>query len=241
MSAPRNTGYVMSKARPILFNGAMVRALLEGRKTNTRRVVKPQPDVSDNGCWDWHFVRGGFRGAASTHLESFPKMARPYCPFGRVGDLMYVRETFVQGSEYEDGQPKEAEDGGYVEKIWYRASDPSFCWDHDGEKDHDNPPWKPSIHMPKWASRLTLEITGVRVERLQDISEEDAKAEGIGEGEQDECLHTNPTAYNAFKQLWDGINGYGTPSSWDANSWVWVIEFKVHNKNVESLINELER
>nr|WP_319802623.1 hypothetical protein [Marinobacter sp. EN3] len=141
------------------------------------------------------------------------------CPYGRPGDRLWVRETF-QGplvsydraqEFYEDRLKFESPE--YCE---YRADggpDPVFV-DADDEERHG---WKPSIHMPRWASRINLEITGVRVERLQDISEQDAKAEGV---EPAQCCDAH---YHGFSKLWQSING---PDSWDANPWVWVVEFK---------------
>ena len=178
------------KDRPILFKGEMVRAILEGRKTQTRRVVK---HVETN--------------------EPVLRDPRPYkkpCPYGPVGDRLGVRETFMPMPHLNA-------------KAFYRATDRLV-----GGK------WKPSIFMPRALSRITLEITNVRVERLQDISERDARAEGVIRRtdchrdysemwEMADGYHMTPFATDAFVDLWQSING---KDSWAQNAWVWVVEFK---------------
>lgn len=170
--------------RPILFSGEMVLAILDGRKTMTRRVVKPQPEP-DTDCP--HHVGTGIERKARI------------CPYGKPGDRLWVRETFCS---FPDGN------------IFYRA---------DNDERAPMKGWKPSIFMPRALSRITLEIKNVRVERLQDISENDAKAEGtdgeryLGQGF-DHCVYRE-----AFRTLWESING---PGSWESNPWVWVVEFK---------------
>lgn len=211
------------KERPILFSAPMVRALLDGSKTQTRRLVKPHPG---NG---WAFETPPVLGRiTSTHSKKgkfgafirrglgtdFPEADLIPCPHGQPGDRLWVRETWCR--EFEGG-------------FNYRADDAP------GEKaefvDANGEPlkgtrWKPSIHMPRAASRITLEITGVRVERLQDISENDAIAEGVSEtgalilGNKAQDV-SGPIAEYAV--LWESING---PGSWDANPWVWVVEFR---------------
>ncbi len=163
--------------KPILFSGEMIRAVLDGRKTQTRRVVKPQPV----GLW------------------AAPGKSR--CPYGQPGGRLWVRETFY---------PERSHRG----PVSYRAT-----WPRD-----DDPPdggWKPSIFMPRWASRITLEIVSVRVEQVQDISEDDARAEGVDDG----TGQTRPLHPYWFRALWDSINskrGYG----WEKNPWVWVVAFR---------------
>lgn len=175
------------KERPILFSGEMVRAILDGRKTQTRRVVKPPPPSNSGG---------------TSEIFALAKQ----CPYGQPGDWLWVRETWAPAAT--EGYDKR-DDGGL---IWYRATDERVCMG----------PWRPSIFMPRQVSRIMLEITDVRVERLQDITEEDAKAEGVA------AWHdtANGTVYRPeFEMLWDSINGkrgYG----WDMNPWIWVIEFK---------------
>lgn len=165
------------KERPILFSGPMVKAILEGRKTQTRRVVKNP-------------------GPLSTTLS----------PYGVPGDRLWVRETW--GHEA-DGNACDDIRCGNPDHIWYRASekDPSIF-----PKDF----WRPSIHMPRWASRLTLEVTAVRVQRLNELDKWDAKAEGI------DPTYPNPIA--SFSALWDSINGKKHP--WSSNPVVRVVEFR---------------
>lgn len=197
------------KERPILFSGAMVRAILAGRKIQTRRVVKEQDLV------EFCEETGEFIFAHSRECPNFCDYAcggLP-CPYGKVGDRLWVRETWAPASSF-DPSPET----GAV----YRA-------DHYGvEVDWK---WKPSIHMPRWASRIMLEITGVRVERLQEIGKDgrhasDVKAEGLTEENWlhlAKFFHADDCPAIAFSQLWESINGKG---SWSLNPWVWVVEFK---------------
>ncbi len=203
----------MSAERPILLNDEMVRAILEGWKTQTRRVIKPQPTLCERSGFRW---KGYAYGIGSDHLETQCNFARPACPQGKPGDRLWVRETWCAVDDTElDGE----------RWVDYRAT-PKYSAEHPAgwENAPDSPEalkWRPSIHMPRWASRITLEITDVRVERLQDISEDDSMAEGIlFEGDQ-------PSPRDNFSALWELING---PDSWDANPWVWVIEFKRVNQ-----------
>lgn len=219
------------KERPILFSGPMVRAILEDRKTQTRREVKPQPlmwDSSDKPS----ISDGPIHGPEEYQPVAYDKhgdmiAGKPIygvydsdgewgvkCPYGQPGDRLWVRETFAD------------EAGGtrrfLGEHIFYRADD----WQPLVDR------WTPSIHMPRWASRVLLEITAVRVERLQDISSADCIAEGCSGGHSSiPCYPYSATEKEHYQWLWDSINGAG---SWDANPWVWVIDFKVvereHNR-----------
>ncbi|ECG8601167.1 hypothetical protein FNH69_22160 [Salmonella enterica subsp. salamae] len=194
------------KERGMIFNAEMVRAILDGRKTQTRRPIKwkqtrftEMAERDDGSLWPWaeDCERGGDIWFT--------------CPFGEVGDRIWVRETW-------------AEAGASAPDLkLYRANYP----DHVPAHYENVPPaeeirWTPSIHMPRWASRITLEITDVRVERLNAISEEDAQAEGV----QPACYEITPpeAAYRvSFGEVWRGIYG---EESWAANPWVWVIKFK---------------
>lgn len=197
------------KERPILFSGEMVRAILDGSKTMTRRVIKPQPGNVTTGPTPMgsNWMAWGMYG-----------MVRDlWCPYGQPVDRLWVRETWSQFAPRPkpgDGVPENA---CIDYRADYSASALRRGLDSDGDP-YKPPSWRPSIHMPRWASRINLEVVSVRVERVQDISEDDARAEGI----------SNPLgslALNIFPSLWDSINlkrGYG----WDTNPWVWVIEFK---------------
>ena len=194
------------KERPILFSGEMVRAILDGRKTQTRRVIKPQPKKAMiyAACDSIWITKG------ETFLPSQPKWIAPY---GQTGDRLWVRETWGIDPNDWFPNPSPSAIGFMLNKIQYRADwkDEPYHWG-----------WHPSIFMPRWASRITLEITDVRVERLQDISEDDCWHEGIRLG----GTVTFTAGYKIlFRDLWDKLNnkrGY----SWKSNPWVWVIEFK---------------
>lgn len=196
------------KERPILFSGPMVRAILDGRKSQTRRVVKPQPLHGDFAVCKYHKTLVDRNG--NTYPSDEDRFGicdvdgewSVQCPYGQVGDRLWVRETFVVCDD---------------SSIFYRADGKPDPW--DGVK------WKPSIFMPRLASRITLEITGVRVERIHDLSHDDAIAEGFqGQGWK-VSDDRSPIVYpcHEFRQLWIKLNGEG---SWASNPWVWVIEFK---------------
>lgn len=217
----------------------MVRAILDGRKTQTRRIVKAK-DSDPERCIilrtlmanvnEWRFQGGRWFG-----IDGYDTLVFADCPYGAVGDRLWVRETWTP--DHADFYPNFP--------ICYRA-------DFGPEYDRENGKvfsseqnawfpfrWRPSIHMPRRASRISLEIAGVRVERLNDISEEDARAEGVAKMKRDPasshqwlfepvfgCDHPSGTLGNArecFESGWNKING---PGSWSANPWVWVIEFK---------------
>ena len=181
------------KERPILFNTEMVKAILDGRKTQTRRIIKPQP-YCDFGM----VVIEDKKTGAIYNIKSL-NASRFCCPYGHPGDRLWVRETFC--TDWCDHVIYKA-DGGSAVEAGYK---------------HE-PRWKPSIHMPRSACRLLLDIVDVRVERLQDITFDDARKEGS-------YLASDVDDEGGFINLWDSINlkrGYG----WDTNPWVWVIEFR---------------
>lgn len=201
--------------KQILFSGEMVRAILDGRKTQTRRVIKPQTEHGITMC---HWSDSGW--AIADAPNEFGNQActckRVSAPYGNAGDLLWVRETwqYAESSGYDSPSDNRQEtwQADWPSPIWYRATDA-------GEVDCK---WRPSIFMPRWASRLTLRVTAVRVERVQEISEADAKAEGVTAW----CDTKDGKVYQPeFRMLWDSINakrGY----SWDSNPWVWVVEFE---------------
>lgn len=201
------------KERPIIFNGDMVRALLDGRKTQTRRVIKPQPTLSESTGFNW---KGYAYGIGSNYQGTQRNFAKNQCPYGQPGDRLWVRETWSHTGQ---GVWRVRDAGMAVDgNLIYRASN-----------DAAGVGWFPSIHMPRWASRILLEVTDVRVERLQEISEADAEAEGITASEKfPDCYMTPAGDYAApkvaFQRLWESINGDG---SWEANPWVWVVEFRM--------------
>lgn len=203
-----------AKERPILMSAPMVRALLAGTQTQTRRVVNDlEPGVSYRGVepdGSHLFTRGHAYGKVR-------------CPHGQPGDRLRVRESF-SGPHMLTGLPP---------RDWNPGT-PIYYW-ADG-REPPNGDWtkpKPGMHMPMWASRITLEISDVRVQRLQEITEDDARAEGITDGGCLNCgnpelccgcLNPRPDARDAFANLWMSING---PDSWDENPWTWALSFKV--------------
>lgn len=198
----------------------MVRAILEGRKTQTRRIAKEFNEMPNlDGI-----------------LKRFPNQQG--CPYGEPGDRLWVRET------HQYWWPDWEDLGSHPCRCRYKADDAIIDlpveWDEgnqfftpeDAGLDKEPHKWRPSIYMPRWASRIMLEITGVRVERLQEIREADARAEGItdggcltcGESEPCGCSDPKPDARDGFAWLWQSIHG---TDSWHANPWVWVLEFKM--------------
>lgn len=219
------------KERPIIFSAPMVHAILAGTKSQTRRMIKPQPDLSilkPNIDLEYRTrLDGEFRTNHVLCCSNGLPVYQYLCPHGQVGDRLWVRETYFSEVAGDKNFP-----------VWYRATEEkTFPY---------KSAWKPSIYMPRWASRILLEITDVRVERLQDISEDDAKSEGLrytskdsgktwkyGIADADGQPGTDNTGWawnqwnvsptKAYSTLWNKIHG---PDSWDKNPWVWVIEFK---------------
>ncbi|MNL09770.1 hypothetical protein D3C87_1305430 [compost metagenome] len=232
------------KERPILFSAPMVRAILEGRKTVTRRAIKPQPGSCDHSLWPnqpapvWGMDpdESGWRcGICGNGMRMTKRTAVGIsCPYGKPGDRLWVRETWMdlRGT----GVEHRPDSDGPLQRYAYRADSPPGSHADEARK-YFGLKWKPSIHIPRVASRILLEITEVRVERLQDISDEQAKAEGIIPHVRG-GWHWHPhnpsnvddwhqfgfkTPVWAFQDLWAGINGQ---ENWDANPWVWVVELK---------------
>lgn len=217
-----------SKERPILFSAPMVRAIIAGQKTQTRRLLKGSTEHK------------GPYNPAYIECHKNEKGWASICPYGSPGDRLWVRETWwhYKSSElelagYEGGGTRCLLDDGRVHEEPIKVIDGKI-WE---PKDYDIWQRKPSIHMPRWASRITLEITGVRVERLQDISTEDIDAEGFGgdfpHNVMPELFPSNePEAYagmsmqECFARLWSSIHAVDGPNGWSSNPWVWVVEFK---------------
>ena len=220
------------KERPILVKGPMVRAILEGRKTQTRRVVKPQPEDGT---------------ALQTGMELFQRIGT--YPWGQPGDLLWVRETHCFRSTATDieveGKEDLPTDGRPYKNFGDYSLVPIYQADEKAELSYDDDPrdgcrdcedgnphghWRPSIFLPRWACRIVLQVKSVRIERLHCITEDGAKAEGADKGE----IHGSAVTYrNGFKILWDSINekrGFG----WDKNPFVWVIEFERVPNNTKS-------
>lgn len=228
------------KDKPIIMSAPMLRCLMEGKKTQTRRIMKPwfgkkHPTLNlkehgdsninysgrfdDPGSWGYPYAEDGAADIAIG--DSY--WANMFCPYGSVGDLIWVRENFCKN-----------EMGG----------DPAVFYAADGYKKFPSLrklKWKPSIHMPRHSSRLTLEITAVRVERLQGISTQDAAAEGLRMCSNGYWWHSEPESQfwaamnpiQAYEFLWGDIHGY---ESWQANPWVWVLDFKVHKQNIDEFL-----
>jgi len=226
------------KERPILFNADMVRAVLDGRKTQTRRIIQSAAkNMQASGHKVIEYREPGdkwygehvfsMRNQSGTWCDYTKEQFLAKCPFGVVGDRLWVRESFYEHGHWQGG--------GYDPEDSYFVSAKQVLYPADGIQRPSELKReyfcrsRPSIHMPRWASRITLEITGVRVERLWDITEDDAKAEGCtfealrfkpGTREVEEMGHT---AVYQFGGLWQSIYG---EESWQANPWVWVVEFK---------------
>lgn len=207
------------KERGILLSAPMVRALLEGRKSQTRRVLRPGQRVEVD--------RQGYPFVAVRHSCGWERRVVP-CPYGQPGDRLWVRETWA-------GWPNA--DGSVT--VAYRAScnnDEFDLVESDGALARvEVVRWRPAIHMPRWASRITLELTDVRVQRAQDISQEDAMAEGVERGDVvtggawRRYTATGPSCEGpreSFRSLWDSINGERQGYSWADNPWVWALSFR---------------
>ena len=205
--------------RPILFSAPMVRALLSGTKTQTRRVLKPQPPDTTHQVSTWHhpdprqhFFAWTDNGEGGAELAD-DGWCKP-CPYGQPGDRLWVRESHWWFRDEYDPETGYFPPKLTADDVEYRA---------DGEK--PDRIWRPSIHMHRWASRITLEVTDVRVENLNSISEADAIAEGVNV-HSDHHGKPRTSIYSpvqAYRDLWESING---PGSWALDPWVWCVSFK---------------
>lgn len=244
--------------RPILFSGPMVRAILSGAKTQTRRVVTPQPEFAQLHEWRGKVIRDCEARAWCWKAHDFGDgdavNARPgsamhaLSPYGVPGDRLWVRETWYDDFDRDPGDPADVNRDGSIEGIEYRATHDCTSWEAgcpcnpDGDRKRSE--WRPSIHMPRWASRITLEVEDVRAERLQEITNDDAKREGVEQqcfdgmgcwlnyqlGDGTYCLE----ARSSFETLWDSINGSRPGCSWEENCWVWRIAFRRVDANAEA-------
>ncbi|MGH3427721.1 MAG: hypothetical protein ACRDQZ_09175 [Mycobacteriales bacterium] len=219
--------------RPIIMQPESVKAILEGRKTQTRRVIKPQPPSEAKSCGVLRAPGTKYHGHwwwldAISFDDATPLDGEFRCPYGMWGDRLWVREAWlpvVDGADH--GTPgwlewtpdpeRPVPDDGYnePEAILYKATD-----------DHHPPRWRNAMFMPRWASRITLELVDVRVERVQEINNDDAKAEGVvPDCRGDHLTHEVACHIETYEDLWDSINekrGFG----WQKNPWVWVLEFE---------------
>jgi hypothetical protein len=212
------------KERPILMHARSINGIMKGRKTQTRRIMKRNTPHECDGIFEWYpgGVKAGFHAfnGQSSRFHVPSGWAADYCPYGMHGDRLWVRETWAVLPAWDDIKPRDIPPG-YT--VYLRAEDPDVAVTR----------WRPSIYMPRWASRLTLEITNIRVERVQDISESDCFEEGIQPMPCLDCddlidLHRIDEEHiidprPQFQQLWDETNGKG---EWTRNDWVWVIDFK---------------
>ena len=218
------------KERPILFSGEMVRAILDGRKTQTRRVINPQP-IADGLYYEYKDIPWLKTG------DPFPFIGH-LCPYGTTNDLLWVRETWraVELDNGNDGILYKADN--HFESIKNSQAAADLWCDAYADRKHGNK-WRPSIFMPRWASRILLDVTDVQVERIQEISDGDAIKEGIhdvchcGDYVESHGYHSGHGAVSMpgwatenFSSLWDSINAE-RGHSWESNPWVWVVSFKV--------------
>ena len=232
------------KERPIIFNTEMVKAILDGRKTQTRRVMKPQP-VKKDGFWELYGAGWGYDNGTVPCVPGHSLSEKN--PYGRPGDLLYVRETWKPAEWSADGDdwhivykaggngivaPHLFDDEQKELDFWIKLSDEldeACCPMDEGWylQPIDYVKWRPSIFMPKNAARIWLKVKSVRVERVQDISDKESIAEGIPNG----AYAVNPKT--SFRKLWDSINAKrdGGIYSWESNPWIWVVDFEVVSTN----------
>lgn len=227
------------KVTPMLFTTDLVCALLDGRKVQTRRPIKIN-------CVEKHpqderllIAKIGKKQYWFNSQPDHPHNILRACPYGTAGDLIYVRETWASHFIWAGVKPSEIYHSDGKSCLFYKADGGITCGCNEGQKEKA---WRPSIHMPRWASRLTLKITNVRVERVQDISEEDAVAEGMPTTEEAKEMaikagmswYQHPSVW--FRSAWNHLY-----SNWNDNPWVWVIEFEVIHQNVDAYLAKLEQ
>lgn len=205
----RNTESSVTE-HPALFSGPMVRAILDDKKMKTRRVVRLPPSYEHGEVGFWERCGDGWAALCDPGPSILVS-----CPYGGPGDRLWVRETWrgADGWRPENGHLIEYRADG--RKEWREAPDEAMSYAFVGEK------WRPSIFMPRWVSRLTLEVTDVRIERLQDITEEEARAEGVDVQGED-----GGSCRIGFARLWGESNGKRPGAAWALNPWVWVVLFR---------------
>jgi hypothetical protein len=215
-----------TQERPIIFSAPMVQSILSGSKQQTRRIVKPQPVKCGQHRWEMAGKNWSHAWDAGEYLGPIA-----HCPYGSVGDILWVREKCRIASATSGKNAWYSIDYAAGGSISQTGELPGKWFPSVSHNKDQSLRWKPSIHMPRWASRITLEITGVSMERLHDISLDDVRAEGVPDtaGDwPDRCPMENHEWDNKnFKEqwewVWSSING---PDSWAANPWVWVVEFR---------------
>lgn len=214
--------------KPILFSGSMVRAILSGQKTQTRRVVRPQP-LHGVG----RYTEDGTPGEVDWVIldeDGDPTDSALRCPYGAPGDALWVRETWAVGRAFDRTRPSEIPTVERDVSVWWQA-------DGSAEESVNRGRWRPSLHMPRWASRITLDVVSVRVERLQAITGPGILAEGAVARPHDDPLLGRcpvsafdgcayPDLVSLWRAGWDSINGKRPGCSWADNPWVWVVEFR---------------
>ncbi|QDS15746.1 hypothetical protein [Xanthomonas arboricola] len=252
------------RERPIRLKAHEVRAILSGAKSQTRHAVRPQPSIDASGNFCWNGINFGQDSAGRPLSQSLAsqlpcsRTGRVHCPFGKIGNRLWVRETWQQVHPLQVAAGRYSHEGragipgpppvsyrtiyradGEFPPIYMLGGEPwpyrsLTPFERNGMQSFvDDPWWNPSVHMPRWACRLVLEITDVRVDRLQAISDADATAEGIieydmgdrpamyGTGYPDSDPNADSSPRGAFQKLWQSTGG-----DWDANPWVWVISFR---------------
>lgn len=235
--------------RPILFSAPMVRGLIAEAtkpgtgKTQTRRIMRLPDWANGDTAWSDPGIGGG--AWLKIHRRDMPEIVERLMPKWRIGDRLWVRETFAlercrdagwYDPPHNDGRPMKIEsvpdDGRFWTQPHYRASDPAP--ELDIGTDEPGVRWKPGIHMPRWVSRLTLHVTNIRVERLQDISKVDVVAEGVSERDGQPLTEIVAGWHEPFAALWDSINGERDGASWSANPWIVAITFRPELRNIDT-------
>ena len=228
--------------RPIIFSAGMIHALLDGRKSQTRRLLKlagrrpdyigPKGCTGDPACWGWDNGDGGYILADRDPSDKFAASWRDFAASYAPGDRLWVREAhaMVPATAYRMSD-------GVVQTVNPEDSDCACLYRTGFDRSTSGLRWRPSIHMPRWSSRLTLIVTDVRIQRVQDISEADAQAEGLvevyeGWATDREGRHWGPDARASYRVLWNDLHG---EDAWERNDWVAALTFTVHRQNIDQM------